>query len=58
MMEKRGLNWWCDRAWIKVGCVITAAMMIAVLLNWEIWPDDLKIVAGAAALIPMHVIEE
>ena len=58
MMEKRGLNWWCDRAWIKVGCVITAAMMIAVLLNREIWQDDLKIVAGVAALIPMHVIEE
>ena len=33
-------------------------MMIAVLLHWEIWPDELKIVAGVAALIPMHVIEE
>lgn len=57
-MYKTKLNWWCDRAWIKFSCVITAIMIGLILLNWESWSVELKIIAGTAALIPVHVIEE
>lgn len=29
-----------------------------ILLNWESWSTELKIVASVAALMPVHVIEE
>ncbi|MDO4283799.1 MAG: HXXEE domain-containing protein [Eubacteriales bacterium] len=55
---KKGMNWWCDRAWIKFGCAITAGVTAAILWNWTVWSAELKIVAAVAALIPMHVVEE
>ena len=58
MNNKISLDRWCDRTWIKVGCVLTAAMTAAVLINRQAWSDELKILAGAAALIPIHVVEE
>ena len=57
-MKKTRLNWWCDRAWIKFSCLITATMTGLILLNWENWSTELKIIAATAALIPVHVIEE
>lgn len=55
---KRNWSWWCDRAWIKFGCVLTAIMMSLMMLNWEKWGPDLKVVCAVAMLIPMHVVEE
>ena len=57
-MKKTGLNWWCDRAWIKFSCVIAVIMTGLILLNWEKWSMELKMIAAIAALIPIHVIEE
>jgi len=57
MKEKRDFwDWWCDRAWIMFGCCITAFMTILILINWTIWPDELKVTAAIAALIPIHVV--
>ena len=56
--SRTGLDRWCDRTWIKVGCAITGAVTIALMLNWYSWSDGLKVVFGVAALIPVHVIEE
>lgn len=55
---KKDMNWWCDRAWIMFGNYITAFMTILILINWQKWPDELKVIAGIAALVPIHVIEE
>lgn len=55
---KKGLNWWCDRAWIKFGCLITAIMVGLMLWQWNNWGTDLKVICLVAALIPMHVVEE
>ena len=52
------LNWWCDRAWIKFGCWISAFMTILILLFWKKWSTKLKIMSSIAALIPIHVLEE
>lgn len=54
----KGLSNWADRAWIKFGCTLTAAMTLMILYNWRIWSTDLKVIAAVAALIPVHVIEE
>lgn len=55
---KKDMNWWCDRAWIMFGNCITAVMTVLILINWQNWSDELKVIAGVAALIPIHVIEE
>lgn len=55
---KKGLNWWCDRAWIKFGCLITTIMVGLMLWQWNNWGADLKVICLVAALIPMHVVEE
>ena len=55
---KKDMNWWCDRAWIKCSCLIAAIMTGLILLNWENWSAELKIIAAIAALIPVHVVEE
>lgn len=57
-MKKRTLNWWCDRAWIKCGCLLAAIMMGLLLVNWRSWGTDLKVTCAIAILIPIHVIEE
>lgn len=57
-MKKTGLNWWCDRAWIKFGCCITAFVTIMILMNWKTWSLELKCIAALTALIPIHVVEE
>lgn len=57
-MNKQRLNWWCDRAWIKCMCLIAAVMLGLIMLNWEKWSTELKIIAAIAALIPVHVLEE
>ncbi|MDO5862031.1 MAG: HXXEE domain-containing protein [Thermoplasmata archaeon] len=57
-MKKRDMDWWCDRAWIKFGLLITAAMTIAILVFWDDWSTELKVTAAMAALIPVHVVEE
>lgn len=58
MNKKTGFNWWCDKAWIYVGCIISFAMVILTLVNWNTWSDGLKVLAGIAILIPVHVLEE
>lgn len=55
---KKDLNWWCDRAWIKFGCWITVLMTGLIMIFWQSWSDELKVIAAIAALIPIHVIEE
>lgn len=57
-MNKTGMNRWCDRTWIKFGCMITMIMTILILINWTQWTTELKIIAAVAALIPIHVVEE
>lgn len=52
------MNRWCQRAWIKFGCGITAIVVIAILAYWNAWSTELKIIAAIAALIPIHVVEE
>lgn len=55
---KKDMNWWCDRAWIKFGCWITALMTCLIMVFWKSWSPELKVIAAIAALIPIHVIEE
>lgn len=57
-MKKISWSWWCDRAWIKFGCLITVCMMALMLWNWNSWGNDLKVICAISALIPMHVVEE
>ena len=57
-MKNSMLDRWCKRAWIKFSCCITAFVTVAVLLFWKEWSADVKILAGIAALIPVHVLEE
>lgn len=57
-MKKIGLNWWCDRAWIKFLCIIASLMTGLILMNWNTWSTELKIIAAIAVLIPLHVLEE
>lgn len=58
MNEKKRLDWWCQRAWIKFSCGITTVVMLMILINWQNWSTELKFIAAIAALIPIHVIEE
>lgn len=55
---KRDMNWWCDRAWIIFGCWITALMTALIMIFWNSWSTELKVIAAIAALIPIHVVEE
>jgi hypothetical protein len=55
---KRDMNWWCDRAWIIFGCWITAFMTALIMIFWNTWSTELKVIAAIAALIPIHVVEE
>lgn len=57
-MKTISFDWWCKRAWIKVELVIAVVVMAAILINWESWGTDLKVVAAIAVLIPLHVVEE
>lgn len=57
-MEKTGLNWWSDRAWIKSGCLLAAVMTAVILVKWESWTDELKIIGAVGALVTVHVLEE
>ena len=57
-MKKERFNDWCKTAWLKCSLLITALMLILVLINWNIWPLELKCVAVIAALIPVHATEE
>ena len=56
--EKTGLDWWCDRAWIKFGLIVSAVMFALILINWNNWDTTIKIFAGIAVLVPIHVVEE
>lgn len=58
MKTRTKLDLWCDRAWIKFGCMITAIMVICLLINWQNWSLEIKLLASIAALIPIHVVEE
>ena len=58
MNKRTGLDWWSHRAWIKFSCIIAAVVTIMILINWENWSTELKVVASIAALIPIHVVEE
>lgn len=58
MKKKKNLSWWCDRAWIKFGLVISIVMLGFLLAYWNVWSLEMKIVASIAMLIPLHVIEE
>lgn len=58
MQLRKGLDWWTHRAWIKFGCLISVIMVAAILICWQRWSMELKIVASIAALIPIHVLEE
>ena len=55
---KKDLNWWCNRAWILFGCQITALMAALILIFWNSWKTELKVIAAISALIPIHVVEE
>lgn len=52
------MDWWCDRAWIYVSCVLSAAMFCWMLVCWNEWSTALKVLASIAVLIPVHVVEE
>ena len=58
MKEKKRLDWWCHRAWIKFSCGITMVVMLMILINWQNWSTELKFIASIAVLIPIHVVEE
>lgn len=58
MKEKKNLSWWCDKAWIKFGFLVSLVMLALTLIYWNIWTTEMKVVAGIAMLIPIHVIEE
>ena len=58
MNKKTLLNKWCDKAWMKFGCLITAVITILITINWNTWSTELKVIAGIAGLIPIHVLEE
>ena len=49
---------WCTRAWIDFGLCITFIMTAFILIYWNVWSTELKIIAAVAALIPIHVVEE
>lgn len=55
---RTALDRWCDRAWIKFGCLIAGAMAILILANWTTWSTELKVTAAIAVLLPLHVVEE
>ncbi|OZG67390.1 beta-carotene 15,15'-monooxygenase [Bifidobacterium eulemuris] len=57
-MNKTGLSWWSDRAWLWFGWCVTAVITVLILLNWRTWSAELKLVAAIAALIPVHATEE
>jgi hypothetical protein len=56
--KKTGWDWWCTRAWIKFGLLITAGVTVWILANFTSWPYELMVVAAVAALVPVHVVEE
>lgn len=58
MKDRTALDLWCDRRWIKFGCVVSAVMLVCILGFWNSWGTDLKILASVAVLIPLHVVEE
>lgn len=55
---KKDMNWWCDRAWIMFGCWLTVLMTALIMIFWQNWTAELKVVAAIAALVPIHVVEE
>lgn len=58
-MEKVSkMNRWCDRQWIIFGLWITVIMTAVILVFWNDWSTELKILAAIAALVPIHVVEE
>lgn len=57
-MTENKLSKWSDRTWIKFGSIITAVITIVILMHWQTWADELKVIWGIGALIPVHVIEE
>ena len=52
------LDWWCERAWIKFTCLITAFMTVIIMIYWNKWSIELKLMGAISALLPVHVIEE
>lgn len=58
MKQKKNLNWWCDRAWIKFGLLISFVMLGFLTIYWREWTPAMKVMASIALLIPLHVIEE
>lgn len=56
--QKKDFSWWCDRAWIKFGFVISIITMVVVLILWNSISTEVKVIAAIGALIPLHVIEE
>lgn len=55
---KNKLNWWCDRAWILLECLLAGVMMCLMLFCWETWGTDVKVICAVSILLPMHVVEE
>lgn len=58
MERNKLLNKWCDRQWIKFGCVVTGIVYLAILWEWNNWCTSVKLLLATGALIPIHVIEE
>ena len=58
MTNKSLMDRWCTRAWIDFGLCITFIMTAFILIYWNVWSTELKIIAAVAALIPIHVVEE
>lgn len=57
-MKKMNFDRWCRTEWLKFSLLITAAMEISILVNWNTWNTSLKCVAAVAALVPVHAVEE
>ena len=70
---KRDMNWWCDRAWIKFGCWITAYLGFGVFgailcygmqgrtietNDWVVCAIILAIIAFVLILIPENIIKK
>lgn len=52
------LDRWCKKPWLIVSLCISAALLIAMLVNWGTWQPSLKLLCAVATLVPIHATEE
>lgn len=52
------LDKWCDNLWIYFMCIAGGVTLIALAMNWSVWPLGAKGGAFCAIIMPLHVIEE